>query len=117
MSSAPFGVANKKVVFDLLEDMRQAWERVLNDYARTHDLDTERGGVNYIDGWMAGHNLLKLILDDIVREAGLEGEAAAVLYLGAGETFHMAMRARAEEARTGRRAGARPDNGPEPTGD
>ena len=36
MSSAPSGYADKRVVFDLLEDMRQAWERVLNDYARTH---------------------------------------------------------------------------------
>jgi hypothetical protein len=36
MSSAPFGYADKRVVFDLLEDMRQAWKRVLNDYARTH---------------------------------------------------------------------------------
>jgi hypothetical protein len=31
MSNAPFGYADKRVVFDLLEDMRQAWERVLND--------------------------------------------------------------------------------------
>jgi hypothetical protein len=95
------GVADKRVVFDLLDELRLAWEKILNDYAQSHDLQTERGGVRYIDGWMACHNM--------VREAGLTGEAAAQVFLGAGETFQMAMRARAEEARTGRRAGARGD--------
>jgi hypothetical protein len=104
------GVADKKVVFDLMEDLRAAWERILNDYAEGKSsaghLQTERGGVRYVDGWMACHNFFKLALDHLVSEAGLTGEAAAILYLGAGETFQMAMRARAEEMRTGRRAGA-----------
>lgn len=107
--STAFGAADKRVVFDLLEDLRVAWEKILNDYAATHSLKTERGGVRYLDGWMACHNFFKLALDHLVSEAGLTGEAAAQVYLGAGETFQMAMRARAEEMRTGRRAGARPD--------
>lgn len=100
------GLADKRVVFDLLEDLRAAWEQIINDYARTHDLPTERGGVRYVDAWMACHNFFKLALDNVVREAQLTGEAAAQLYLGAGETFQMAMRARAEEMRSGRRAGS-----------
>lgn len=104
-----FGVADKRVVFDLLEDLRGAWEKILNDYARTHVLTTERGGVRYVDAWMACHNFFKLALDNVAAEAGLTGEAAAQLFLAAGQTFHMAMRARAEEARTGNRAGAHPD--------
>ena len=100
------GVADKRVVFDLLDDLRRAWEQILNEYARTHELQTERGGVRYVDGWMACHNFFKLALDHLVSEAGLDGEAAAQVFLGAGETFQMAMRARAEEMRTGRRAGA-----------
>jgi hypothetical protein len=99
------GLADKRVVFDLLEDLRSAWETILNDYARIHDLKTERGGVRYVDGWMACHNFFKLALDNLVRESGLIGESAAQVYEGAGETFQMAMRARAEEMRTGRRAG------------
>jgi hypothetical protein len=105
---APFGVADRKVVFDLLEDLRAAWETILNDYAAAKDLGTARGGVRYVDGWMACHNFFKLAMDNLVRDAELEGEAAAVIFLGAGETFMMAMRARAEEARTGRRAGSDP---------
>jgi len=42
-----------------------------------------------------------------VSNIGLMGEAAAQVFLSAGETFQMAMRARAEEAKTGRRAGER----------
>jgi len=103
----PVGVADRRVVFDLLEDLRAAWEKILNDYANAKDLGTERGGVRYVDGWMACHNFFKLALDNLARDAGLEGEAAAILFLGAGETFMLSMRARAEEARTGRRAGAR----------
>jgi hypothetical protein len=103
---APFGVADRRVVFDLLEDLRAAWEKILNDYANARDLGTARGGVRYVDGWMACHNFFKLALDNLVHDAGLEGEAAAVLYEGAGHTFEMAMRARAEEMRTGRRAGS-----------
>ena len=106
---ARFGSADRKIVFDLLEDLRAAWEQILNDYANTHDLQTTRGGVRFVDGWMACHNFFKLALDHLVSEAGLTGEAAAVLYEGAGHTFEMAMRARAEEMRTGRRAGSRPD--------
>jgi hypothetical protein len=101
------GFADRKVVFDLLERMRAAWETILNDYADAHDLATERGGVRYVDAHMAAHNFFKLVLDNIVRESGLTGEAAATFYLGAGETLQMSMRARAEEMRTGRRAGAR----------
>lgn len=100
------GVADKRVVFDLLDDLRRAWEQILNDYARTHSLQTDRGGVRYIDGWMACHNFFKLALDHLVSDSTLQGEAAAQLFLAAGETFQMAMRARAEEMRTGRRAGA-----------
>lgn len=110
MTHVPVGLADKRVVFDLLEDLRAAWEKILNDYARLHSLETERGGVRYVDGWMACHNFFKLALDHQVQEAGLTGEAAAQLYLGAGETFQMAMRARAEEMRTGRRAGQHPDD-------
>jgi len=106
--AAPFGVADRKVVFDLLEDLRAAWEKILNDYADSKDLQTARGGVRYVDAWMACHNFFKLALDNMARDAGLEGEAAALLFGAAGETFQMAMRARAEEARTGQRAGKRP---------
>lgn len=102
------GSADRKVVFDLLEDLRVSWENILNEYAETHELDTERGGVRYVDAHMACHNFFKLALDHIVEQAHLTGEAAAIFYEGAGETFQMAMRARAEEMRTGRRAGARP---------
>jgi hypothetical protein len=101
------GVADKRVVSDLLDELRLAWQKILNDYAQAHDLQTERGGVRYIDGWMACHNFFKLALDHLVREAGLTGKAAALVFEGAGEIFQMAMRARAEEARTGRWAGAR----------
>jgi hypothetical protein len=101
------GLADKKVVFDLLEDLRSAYEKILNDYAETHSLKTERGGVRYVDAWMACHNFFKLAMDNVVREAGLTGEAAAQVFLSAGETFQMAMRARAEEMRTGRRAGSK----------
>ena len=100
------GYADKRIVFDLLEDLRAAWEKILNDYADSRSLQTERGGVRYLDGWMACHNFFKLALDNLVRDAGLTGEAAAQVFLGAGETFQMAMRARAEEARIGRRAGS-----------
>jgi hypothetical protein len=106
---APFGVANKRVVFDLLDELRRAWEKILNEYAETHALKDERGeptGVRYVDGWMACHNFFKLALDHLVEEAGLKGEEAALVYLGAADTFQMAMRARAEEMRTGRRAGS-----------
>jgi hypothetical protein len=96
----------------LLEDLRAAWEKILNDYAHSRELGTERGGVRYLDGWMACHNFFKLALDNLVHDAGLEGEAAAQVFLGAGDTFQMAMRARAEEARTGRRAGAREADAP-----
>jgi hypothetical protein len=101
----PFGRADKKVVFDLLEDLRAAWEKILNDYAdgktSPGNLQTERGGVRYVDGWMACHNFFKVALDHLVTEAGLHGEAAAQLYLGAGETFQRAMRVRAEQVRVG----------------
>lgn len=50
-------------------------------------------------------------LDHFVQEAGLQGEAAAQVFLAAGVALQMAMRARAEEARTGRRAGSQ-DGGP-----
>jgi hypothetical protein len=106
MSTQAFGYADKRIVFDLLDELRKAWERILNEYAETHDLKTERGGVRYIDGWMACHNFFKVALDHLVAEAQLQGEAAATLYEGAGQTFMMAMRARAEEMRTGRRAGS-----------
>ena len=110
MSPQPdlMGFADRKVVFDLLEDLRGAWETILNDYAVEHDLPTERGGVRYVDAHMACHNFFKLALDNIVIQAQLTGEPAAQFYLGAAETFTMSMRARAEEMRTGRRAGARP---------
>jgi hypothetical protein len=101
------GVADKKVVFDLLDELRRAWETILNEYAETHQLQTERGGVRYVDGWMACHNFFKLALEHLVSEARLDGEAAAQVFLGAGETFMMAMRARAEQARTGRAPGGR----------
>lgn len=111
MSRPPdlMGVADLSIVFDLLEDLRAAWEQILNDYARQHALATERGGVRYVDSMMAVHNFHKLALDHIVAEAAMTGEPAAQFYLGAGETFLMAMRARAEEMRTGRRAGSRPE--------
>lgn len=96
------------MVFDLVEDLRSAWETILNDYADQHDLQTTSGGVRYVDAHMAVHNFFKLALDNIVQDAELAGEAAAEFYLGAAETFLMAMRARAEEMRTGRRAGSRP---------
>jgi hypothetical protein len=99
--------ANRKVVFDLLEDLRAAWEKILNDYAK--ELGTGRGGVRYVDAQMAVHNFFKLALDHTVRDAKLTGETAAQFYLGAAETFQMAMRARAEEMRTGRPAGSRPE--------
>lgn len=102
------GFADRKVVFDLLEDLRAAWERILNDYAHEHELETQRGGVRYVDAQMAVHNFFKLALDNIVREAGLTGHAAAEFYLGAATTFAMAMRARAEEMETGRPAGSAP---------
>ncbi len=110
MSPQPdlMGFADRQVVAALLEELRAAWEQILNDYAVEHDLPTARGGVRYVDAHMAVHNFFKLVLDHIVRESGLTGEAAAQFVLGAGETFQMAMRARAEEMRTGRRAGSRP---------
>jgi len=46
------GFADKKVVFDLLEDLRVAWEGILNDYANTHDLKTSGGGVRFVDAYM-----------------------------------------------------------------
>lgn len=99
----PFGAADTKVVFDLLEDLRVAWQKILNDYAdgktSPGNLQTERGGVRYIDGWMACHNFFKVALDHLVSEAGLEGEAAAQLYLGAAETFQRAMETRAQQVR------------------
>lgn len=95
--TAPDFSADRRVVFDLLEDLRAAWERILNDYAQQHALQTQRGGVRYLDGWMACHNFFKLALDNLVRDAGLTGDAAAQLYLAAGETFMRAMRARAEQ--------------------
>lgn len=97
------GFGDRKVIFDLLEDLRAAWETILNDYARQHD-----GGVRYVDAHMAVHNFFKLVLDNIVREFGLTGHAAAEFYLGAATTFTMAMRARAEEMETGRPAGSAP---------
>ena len=102
----PMGFADRKVVFDLLEDLRAAWETILNDYARQHDLATQRGGVRYVDAQMAVHNFFKLALDNIAREAGLTGQAAAEFYLGAATTFAMAMRARADEMIIGRPAGS-----------
>lgn len=97
------GRADPSVVFDLLEDLRAAWERILNDYAagRTSAgaLPTTRGGVRYLDAWMACHNFFKLALDNVVRDSALDGEAAAQLYLGAGDTFMKAMHQRADAAR------------------
>jgi hypothetical protein len=94
-------VADKRVVLDLLEDLRAAWEKILNDYAagRTSagNLQTERGGVRYVDAWLALHNLFKLGLDNLVADAGLKGEQASLVYLGAAETFTRAMRKRADE--------------------
>lgn len=104
------GMADRTVVFRLVNELRGAWEQILNDYAATHPLKTERGGVRYVDAHMAVHNFFKLALDHIVGEARLTGEPAAHFYLGAAETFMMAMRARAEEMRTGRRAGAHPED-------
>ena len=93
------GRADKRVVFDLLDELRLAWEKILNEYAETHRLETERGGVRYVDGWMACHNFFKLALDNLVSEGRLTGEAAAQVYLGAGETFQKAMRVRADQVR------------------
>jgi hypothetical protein len=108
MVPEPDVVADRRVVFDLLEDLRAAWQRILNDYAAGHTsaghLPTERGGVRYVDGWMACHNFFKLALDHLVREADLHGEAAAQLYLGAGETFRRAMEARAAQVRAAAKA-------------
>ena len=102
------GQANRQVVFDLVEDLRAAWEKILNDYAdgRTSagDLQTERGGVRYVDAMMAVHNFHKLALDNIVNEdnAALTGEPAAQFFLGAGATFSEAMEARARQCRAKR---------------
>lgn len=93
------GTANREVVQDLLEAMRAAWEKILNDYAESRELKTARGGVRYIDAQMAVHNFHKLAIGHIVDEAELKGEAAAQLYLGAGATFMRAMQIRADGAR------------------
>ena len=79
MSPQPeaMGFADRKVVFDLLEDLRLAWEGILNQYANSKELGTERGGVRYVDAHMAVHNFFKLTLDNIVTESKLTGEAAA----------------------------------------
>lgn len=88
---------------DLVEDLRAAWEKILNDYAdgRTSagNLPTERGGVKYVDAWMATHNFFKLVLDNLAGDAGLKGEAAAQFYLSAAVTFEKAMQARASQVR------------------
>lgn len=99
------GRADLKVVFDLLEDLRKAWEQILNNYAEgitsMGNLPTERGGVRYLDAWMTGHNFYKLLLDNLVADANLTGEAAAQFYLGASATFRKAMEVRAEQMRRG----------------
>lgn len=79
------GQADKRVVFDLLEDLRQAWERILNSYHKR---------VGYVNGLMAVHNFHKLALDHIVEEACLPPKEAAMVFAMARTTFVKAMEER-----------------------
>jgi hypothetical protein len=82
--------AEKRRVFDLLDELRRAWEKILNDY---HE------DVPFVDGLMALHNFHKLGLDHIVAEARMRGEPAAQFFLMAAATFQIAMAKRAADAR------------------
>lgn len=87
---APEFRADKRRVFDLLDELRRAWERILNDH---HE------AVPYVDGLMALHNFHKLGLDHIAQEAGMVGETAAQFFLMASATFERAMATRAAGCR------------------
>src|SRR5262245_52727110 len=89
---------NRKVITDLTDQLREAWERILNAYAETHDLKTERGGVRYIDAQMALHNFHKHGLDHIVDGSTMTPADAAVFYASCGRTFTLAMDKRWNDA-------------------
>lgn len=90
----PALTADKRRVFDLMDELRLAWERILTD---------AREPIPYIDGFMAVHNFHKLALDHIItQEAGLSGEAAARLFELAAGTFRRAMEQRAAQMRAQR---------------
>lgn len=86
----PEFAADPTRVFNLLEDLRRAWETILNGY---HEQ------VPFMDGMMALHNFHKLGLDHIVAEAQVTGVQAAVFFEMAAATFEKAMRTRAAQMR------------------
>lgn len=97
------GIADIRVIGDLMEDLRAAWEKILNDYSAgttsAGNLSTERGGVRYVDAMMATHNFHKLAVINICADAGFTGRPAAEFYLGCGATFMKAMRELADKIR------------------
>lgn len=60
-------IADEPVVRELLEDLRVAYENVLNAYPEKHEGKT----VQYIDAAMAVHNLHRLALRHVIDDSGL----------------------------------------------
>jgi hypothetical protein len=77
------GQADKTRVFDLTEDLRKAFEKILNEY---HE------DVPFIDAFMAVHNFHKLVVLDLIDRQGLTGNAKKIFKKMAVDTFTTGMR-------------------------
>lgn len=59
--------ADESAVREILEDLRVAYENVLNAYPDKHDGQT----VRYIDAMMAVHNLHRVVISHVLEESGM----------------------------------------------
>lgn len=78
---------NLSVVFDLVDELRRAWERILNEYP----MQKGHKPVDYIDGAMAVHNFHKLALDHVITEAAMDVPHAEVFLRAMRDTFSQAI--------------------------
>ena len=77
-----FPEANPALVFDLMDELRIAFEKFINTHGKP---------VGYMDAFMAAHNFHKLIVTDIAIRAELPPEERACFYDMALETFRVAV--------------------------
>jgi hypothetical protein len=75
--------ADRQRVFDLTEDLRKFYEKILNEY---HE------DVPYLDSFMVVHNFHKLIVLDIAQKEKITGKALTAFKKMAVDTFTEGMK-------------------------
>lgn len=87
--------ANRTVVFDLLDELRLAWQGILNAYPEQKG----HGVIDYMDGCMAVHNFHKLALDHVITEAAMDAPHAEAFLMAMRDTFSQAIETEIEKRR------------------